>query len=115
MATLDRDLSVLCGQLLVGGFDGPDLSPRFAKALAEGRRAGAILFKRNLPDIPTAARLCASIHAAARPDRPPFVGVDQEGGRVGRLPPPFLALPPMRILGEIGDVDLVRRAARAVA
>ena len=115
MATLDLDLPRLCGQIIVGGFDGRELSPRFAAALAEGRRGGAILFKRNLPDIPTAAALCAAISAAAPADLPPFIAVDQEGGRVTRLPPPFLTLPPMRVLGEIGDLDLVRRAGRAVA
>ena len=115
MATLDQDLARLCGQLIVGGFDGPELSPRFVRALAEGRRGGAILFKRNLPDLASAARLSAAIAAAAPADLPPFLGVDQEGGRVSRLAPPFLVLPPMRTLGEIGDLDLIRRAARAVA
>ncbi|MFO0761756.1 MAG: beta-N-acetylhexosaminidase [Byssovorax sp.] len=115
MATLSLEIPVLCGQLLVGGFDGPELSPRFSRALAEGRRGGAILFRRNLPDIASSARLCADIAAQAPPDLPPFIGVDQEGGRVTRMPAPFLTLPPMRVLGEIGDLGLTRRAARAVA
>jgi beta-N-acetylhexosaminidase len=51
MATLDLELPRLCGQILVGGFDGPRLTPRFEKALREGRRGGAILFKRNVPDL----------------------------------------------------------------
>jgi beta-N-acetylhexosaminidase len=114
MSTSALPLSRLCGQLIVGGFDGPDVTPRFAAALADGRRGGAILFKRNLPDIATASRLCRAIAAAAPADLPPFLGVDQEGGRVTRMPPPFLTLPPMRVLGEIGDLDLIRRAARAV-
>ena len=94
MPTLDLDLPRLCGQILVGGFEGPALSPRFEQALREGRRGGAILFKRNLPDLETTAQVCAAIRAAAPAEMPPFIGVDQEGGRVTRLPPPFLALPP---------------------
>ena len=115
MPTLDLDLPRLCGQILVGGFDGPTLTPRFEKALREGRRGGAILFKRNLPDLDTTAQVCSAIRSAAQGELPPLVGVDQEGGRVTRLPSPFLALPPMRLLGEIGDLALIRRAARAVA
>jgi beta-N-acetylhexosaminidase len=115
MPALDLDLSRLCGQLLVGGFEGPALTPRFEKALREGHRGGAILFKRNVPDLDTTLHVCQAIAAAAPPELPPFLGVDQEGGRVVRLPPPFLALPPMRLLGELGDLDLIRRAARAVA
>ena len=112
---VDLELPVLCGQLLVGGFDGAELGPRYEKALKEGRRGGAILFRRNVPDIATTARLCDAIARAAGPTLPPFVGVDQEGGRVTRLPAPFLTLPPMRALGGLGDLALVRRAARAVA
>ncbi len=115
MPSLELSLSTLCGQLLVGGFDGPDLTPRFAKALKEGRRGGAIVFKRNLPDIAAAARVASQIRATGPADLPPFIGVDQEGGRVTRMPAPFLTLPPMRLLGELGDLDLIRRAARAVA
>jgi beta-N-acetylhexosaminidase len=115
MVTPDLSIHELCGQLIVGGFDGPARSARFEKALRAGLRGGAILFKRNLPDVATARAVCEAIRAAARPEMPPFIGVDQEGGRVTRLPPPFLALPPMRLLGELGDLDLVRRAARAVA
>ncbi len=115
MATLELPLQRLCGQIIVGGFEGPELSPRFEQALREGRRGGAILFKRNLPDFDVVARICGAIGAAAPREMPPFIGVDQEGGRVTRLPKPFLTLPPMRLLGEIGDLGLIRRAARAVA
>ena len=114
MAIPELPLPQLCGQIIVGGFDGPELPPSFETALREGRRGGAILFKRNLPALDAVVRLCDSIRAAAPAEMPPFLGVDQEGGRVTRLPPPFLALPPMRLLGVLGDLGLVRRAARAV-
>lgn len=114
MAPSDLPLSVLCGQLVVGGFHGLDLPARFATALREGRRGGAILFRRNLPDLTVAHRLTRALVEAAGPELPPFIGVDQEGGRVARLPAPFPKLPPMRVLGTIGDTELVRRAARAV-
>ncbi|HVY46462.1 MAG TPA: beta-N-acetylhexosaminidase [Minicystis sp.] len=115
MATIDLEIPVLCGQLVVGGFDGAELGGRFERALREGRRGGAILFKRNVPDVPAAAELCGAIAKAARQDLPPFIGVDQEGGRVARMPEPFLKLPPMRALGGLSDLAIVRRAARALA
>lgn len=113
------DLSRLAGQLIIGGFDGAELPERYARALREGRRGGAILFRRNLPEIVGVARLNEAIVAACPADLPPFIGVDQEGGRVVRLPAPFLALPPMRTLGRAashagGDLGLVRRASIAV-
>lgn len=114
MAIVDFSVPELCGQLIVGGFEGTTMSARFRTALTEGRRGGAILFKRNLPDVPTAARLCDAIREASGMDRPPFIGIDQEGGRVARLGPPVLTLPPMRTMGRLANLDLVRRAARAL-
>lgn len=114
MLAADLDLPALCGQLLVGGFDGDELPSRFEKALREGLRGGAILFRRNLPNLSAVVRVAEALRTVSPRDLPPFIGVDQEGGRVTRLPSPFLTLPPMRVLGAIGDTDLTRRAARAV-
>lgn len=111
---IDLDVPALVGQLIVGGFSGATLPPSFARELSAKRRGGAILFKRNLPSVPEAADLCAAILEAAPRDLPPFIGVDQEGGRVSRLPAPFLKLPPMRELASLGDLELVMAAARAV-
>lgn len=113
--TLDPRL--LAGQLLVTGFDGPTLSDRTRVALERGERAGVILFKRNLPTATATLALTRQIRAAsakADPSRPPLVAIDEEGGRVTRLPPGEPRLPPMRALGAIGDVELVERAGRAV-
>lgn len=108
----DLPLRVLCGQLLVGGFDGSTLPSRFAEALRQGHRGGAILFRRNVPNLPATHALCRALADVAPPDLPPFLAVDQEGGRVARLPLPFPKLPPMRALGAIGDVELSRRTGR---
>ena len=45
----------------------------------------------------------------------PIISIDQEGGRVARLGPPVIQLPPMRALGEIDDPALTRRAGQALA
>src|SRR5712671_1372284 len=111
---IDLEVPALVGQLIVGGFSGPGLSPTFARELAEKRRGGAILFKRNIESVPGAADLCAALLEAAPRDLPPFIGVDQEGGRVVRLPSPALTLPPMRELASFGDLELAQAAGRAV-
>jgi beta-N-acetylhexosaminidase len=111
---IDLEVPALVGQLIVGGFAAGGLSATFAKELAAKRRGGAILFKRNLPGVPEAADLCAEILEACPRDLPPFIGVDQEGGRVKRLSAPALELPPMRELASFGDLELVAAAGRAV-
>jgi beta-N-acetylhexosaminidase len=106
----------MCGQLVIGGFEGTELPPSFTRALAAGERGGAILFARNLTQDPMqCAELARAIASAAPADAPPVVSIDQEGGRVARLKAPVLPLPPMRAFGDLGDVDLAYRAARALA
>ncbi len=114
MRPSDLPLPVLCGQLIVGGFAGTTLPERYAEALRAGLRGGAILFRRNVPDLATTHALCRAIRDAAGSSFPPFLGVDQEGGRVARLPSPFPKLPPMRVLGAVGDATLARRAGRVI-
>lgn len=107
-------LPQLCGQLLVVGFEGTTLPPYIAESLQAGLRGGVILFRRNLPDLETAWRLCNEIINAYPPGLVPFIAVDQEGGRVCRLPSPFVTLPPMRDLGMINELELTHRAGSEV-
>ncbi len=100
----------LCGDLIVGGFDSSELPAPYADALQRGRRAGAILFRRNLPSCAAAWDLCSQI-ARAGALEPPLIAVDQEGGRVARLAAPVVELPPMRRLGELGDWAFVEDLA----
>jgi beta-N-acetylhexosaminidase len=106
--------SMRCGELVIGGFAGTTLPDAFARALREGRRGGAILFKPNVEGGPRqVAALARELHAVS-PELPPIVSVDQEGGRVARLRAPLLEVPPMRTVAARGDVALAERIARAV-
>jgi len=108
-------LPQLCGQLIVVGFESPDLPDELAADLAAGLRAGVILFRRNTATIASTWMNCCRVMAACDPQLPPLIAVDQEGGRVSRLPEPVSTLPSMRTLGCIDDVSLIERAAETVA
>jgi beta-N-acetylhexosaminidase len=77
---------------------------------------GVILFGRNIEAPEQVAELSAECEALGR-DRPAWVSVDQEGGRVARLKEPFTKWPPMATLGRAGKQSeaLARRFARALA
>jgi len=112
-------LAALCGQLLVVGLAGVELSSGERRALEAGARGGVVLFRRNIvpgPEgLPRVAALVRNVLAASPADLPPLVAIDQEGGRVVRIGPPALALPPMRRIGDLGDVDFATRLAEAQA
>ncbi len=48
-------------------------------------------------------------------EHPPFIAIDQEGGRVHRLPRPFTHFPAARLIGRKNDSHLAYRAGRATA
>jgi beta-N-acetylhexosaminidase len=102
--------SALSG-LFCFGFDGLTVPDTLRSRLAAGL-SGVILFARNLHDLEQICRLTSELHAAAA--RPLLVGVDQEGGRVCRLPEPFVVPPPAAVLGAVGDAELAANVARAV-
>ena len=109
-------LSVLCGQMLVVGLAGQQLEPSEARVLTAGERGGVVLFRRNVAStMREVAALNAAVQAASPADMPPLIAVDQEGGRVMRLGPPAMQLPPMRRVGDLDDEDLIRRASEAQA
>ena len=102
------------GQLLIAGFDGHQITPELRSLAREFGLGGVILFARNIAEAEQVAAL--SFEAVQLdPEVPPWVSVDQEGGRVARLKAPFTVWPPMATLGRGADVALAERFARALA
>jgi beta-N-acetylhexosaminidase len=102
------------GQLLIAGFNGVELSEELRSIAREFGLGGVILFARNIED-PEQVAAVAFEASRLTPDLPPWVSVDQEGGRVARLKSPFTEWPPMATLGRAGDPALAERFARALA
>ena len=103
------------GQLLFAGFQGTELPRETAELLAQGRLGGVILFSRNIGDPAQVRALTTALHAAAPPDAPVLLAIDQEGGRVQRLRAPWTEWPPMRHLGERDDLEATAAVATAIA
>jgi beta-N-acetylhexosaminidase len=102
------------GQLFMLGFMGTDVTPELAALLKEYRPGGLILFARNLQTPEQIIALTNKAQAAAGP-LPLLIAIDQEGGRVSRLPAGFTIFPPCAMLGRCGSADLAYRAARVTA
>jgi beta-N-acetylhexosaminidase len=83
------------GQRLMAGFHGTRFSAELEHLVSGLRVGGLILFKRNVESPAQLAELCRAVQDCARGcGQPPLiVSIDQEGGPVARLGPPFTQFP----------------------
>lgn len=109
-----QDTERMAGGVLVCGFAGLELPNTLQYWLADRSLGGLILFKRNIVSIEQTRELIESCTAGDDPQLPTLICIDQEGGRVSRLPEPVLKLPAMRVLGAHAEPELTRQAATAL-
>lgn len=72
------------GQLFIAGFPGAEIPQPFLNFLTEEQLGGVILFSDNCPSQTATRENIEHIKACCKLS-PPFVAIDQEGGRVSRL------------------------------
>ena len=95
------------GQLLVVGVDGTSLDGDLKRRLQAVAPGGIILFARNLVDAPQVADFCRELYDIF--PIPPFLAIDQEGGRVNRLKGIFPSIPAnLSLARNPGGAGLVR-------
>ena len=102
------------GQLMMVGFQGTELSKEFLDWLQECRPGGVILFSRNLVGPEQVARLTNALQAHA-PNPPLLIAVDEEGGRVSRLPQDFTTFPAASRIAACHPPDAAYEAAEVTA
>jgi beta-N-acetylhexosaminidase len=100
------------GFLVWPSLSGPSLNAKEAELIERFAPWGISLFGRNLKDYVQAEQLTQAIRVAWRATRPQgwptgLIAIDEEGGRVSRLPPPFPKLP--------APFELAKHGAAAIA
>jgi beta-N-acetylhexosaminidase len=113
-----RTLEEALGQLFMVGIAGPHFSGDAEFLLKKIRAGGFILFKRNYQDPYQLAELCRRLQTEALETQglPSLISIDQEGGRVLRLGPPFTRIPdPAEMASGDDPEETVRRYARTTA
>jgi beta-N-acetylhexosaminidase len=106
--------SELAGQLCMIGFEGTEVTPDLREWIQEYQPGGIILFSRNLVHPVQIARLTNDLQALAG-SNPFLIAIDQEGGRVSRLPSGFTIFPPAATVAQSGSMELAYQAAAITA
>jgi beta-N-acetylhexosaminidase len=102
------------GQLFMVGFEGTAVTPELASFIREYKPGGVILFSRNLESVEQIVELTNELQRCS-PHSPLLISIDQEGGRVSRLPKPFTIFPPCEALGLCNSSELAYAAAATIA
>lgn len=100
-------LDAKIGQLIIAGFQGEEISQGVRSLIVEGKVGGLILFARNIKSAQTTRELLNDLKKANSVNEYPlFLSIDEEGGRVSRLPSDYKKLPKAMDLAAKDDLDL---------
>jgi beta-N-acetylhexosaminidase len=102
------------GQLLLVGLQAEAITPEERLVFETYNFGGFVLFKHNCRTAGQVISLCRTLWDFGD-ELPPFIAVDEEGGRVHRLPPSFAYFPSAACIGAKNDPDLARRCGLAIA
>ncbi|WP_353096484.1 beta-N-acetylhexosaminidase [Tissierella praeacuta] len=98
------------GQLMIVGFDGTEVNDEIIRTIEELKVGGFILFSRNIVDENQTLSLLNKIKETnSNNDIPLFLSIDEEGGRVSRLPKSFVKIPVAMKIGNKNDKDISYR------
>jgi len=90
------------GQVFIAGLPGPELDEDTQAFIKAEKVGNFILFRRNVESPAQLWRLCRDLRQACLDAGlpPPLLAIDQEGGTVARLRPPFTQFPAARAQAE---------------
>src|SRR3989338_5290484 len=105
------------GQMLMIGFHWTAISDELREMITDYGIGGVILFSRNIESTSQVKDLCNSLQKLSIKNnkKPLLIAIDQGGGRVFRLKPPFRQYPSYGELGRTGSEDAVRSNALLMA
>ena len=101
---LGMSLDEKIGQLVIVGLDGYTTDEHARQMIEEYNVGGFILFKSNIKSSHQMLELLNSLKSINQASKVPlFLSVDEEGGRVSRLPGEFLNIPSNKIIGKLNN------------
>ncbi|WP_189019908.1 beta-N-acetylhexosaminidase [Paenibacillus marchantiophytorum] len=92
------------GQMIIAGIDGYTVDSATRELLAEEHVGGIILYKPNVQNTNQLVQLTNSLKKTNAGNKLPlWIGVDEEGGRVTRLPDELIKTPTSKEIGSKGS------------
>lgn len=106
------DLEEKIGQMIFAGVSGTTMDTGAQKLINQLHVGGIIFYKNNFENPTQTVELVNQIKAENSSNTPLFLGVDQEGGRVIRLPGALTNFPPNKQIGEVNNPEFSYKIGR---
>ncbi len=104
------------GQMLLVGIDGTVLDANAKKMITQDKVGGIILYAANIKDLKGMVSLVNSLKKNNSTNPVPlFMSVDQEGGKVSRMPAEFATIPSNGVVGAANNATAARTMGTLLA
>lgn len=101
------------GQMLMIGMDTSDVVDKIDDIILKYKVGGILLYKKNYTNYEEMIELINYIKKINSANKIPlFIAIDQEGGRVNRMPKDFKDIPPANKLAKCKNEDIIEEAAQ---
>lgn len=109
----DLTIEEKIGQMIIVGIDSTYITERTKKLISHYKIGGVILYRKNFKTYQDLLILVKELKKLNSKNKVPlFISIDQEGGRVNRMPKEILNLPAANKLAKTEDIELVKKSAR---
>lgn len=103
------------GQMIIVGFNGYEVDSDFRDLLESYKVGGVILFKRNIKNAEQLLNLNNNIkNINSKNKLPLFISVDEEGGRITRLPMGSRKFPSNKVIGKENNKGLSYKIGKQI-
>lgn len=104
------------GQMVIVGLKGTSMQARALKMIESYHIGGFILYKDNILDANQTMALLNQLKAANHSNAAPlWLSIDQEGGKVSRMPADFIKLPNAQKVGMVNHTSYTHQIGLALA
>ena len=101
------------GQMIIVGMDTNYITDRIKTMITKYKIGGIILYRKNFNSYDKMLELIKQLKDLNKSNKIPlFIAIDQEGGRVNRMPKEFQNLPSANQIASQGDEKLVKKSAQ---
>ena len=112
-----KDLSIeeKIGQMIIIGMDTNYITDRIKLMITKYKIGGIILYRKNFNTYQDMLNLIRDLKNLNKDNKfPLFIAIDQEGGRVNRMPKEIKNLPSANLVASTGGKDLVYKSSNII-